>query len=248
MMGFRSTTGGCRPSESLHRASPTDARTRNRSPTANRPPPHPGVQTRRIWEASRPRGTWHGGRVRGAAGRRWANRLMVGTGETAAGNDHPGALAGSVGPAVAVDLVDGEDDPLAAVADLVWFLRDGCGDLDSRRLADPAEEDAAADRRRPHGGGRPAGGQQGAEDEHSDHGDCCRSRPGVARRCPPPGTPPPGRRPRRPRPRPRRTGHRAAHRSRWPPPSPRHPTSGSASRSRPGGPDPRRRPGPEGDR
>ena len=37
MMGFRSTTGGCRPSESLHRASPTDARTRNRSPTANRP-------------------------------------------------------------------------------------------------------------------------------------------------------------------------------------------------------------------
>ena len=36
-----------------------------------------------------------------------------------------------------MDLVDGEDDPLAAVADLVWFLRDGCGDLDSCGLAGP---------------------------------------------------------------------------------------------------------------
>jgi hypothetical protein len=69
-----------------------------------------------------------------------------------------------------VDLVDGEHDPLAAVADAAWFLRDGSGDLDPGRVPGPADKDAASDGRRPYRRSGSAGGQQGGEHEHPNNG------------------------------------------------------------------------------
>jgi hypothetical protein len=106
--------------------------------------------------------------IDGGSGGRTAGRWW--RGEPATGHDHAGAFAGPVGSAVTVDVIDGEHDPLAAVAEAAWFLCDGSGDLDSCRSPDPAEKDAASDRRRSYRGGRRAGGQQGAEHQHADHG------------------------------------------------------------------------------
>ena len=84
--------------------------------------------------------------------------------------DDAGAFAGPEGPAGQPDPGHGQHHPGAAVAGAAGLLGHGGGDLDARRLPGPADEDAAADRRRPHRRRGRSRGQQGAQHQRTDGG------------------------------------------------------------------------------
>jgi hypothetical protein len=82
--------------------------------------------------------------------------------------DDAGALADPEGSVDKADTIDGQDDPPTAMAGAAGLLGHGRGDLDTPRLAGPADEDTLPDRGRPHRRRGRSGGQQGPEDEHAD--------------------------------------------------------------------------------